>query len=65
MSEELAKLQSKIVELENEIKSLRKGVAVREKIEQMSSEVVDSNPYRYVTKNMYSNLLKLFFTNTH
>lgn len=39
-------LQKKIKELEQELKEERsKGGAIRTKISQMSSEVVDSNPY--------------------
>lgn len=42
-------LQKKIKELEQELKEERsKGGAIRTKISQMSSEVVDSNPYRYM-----------------
>lgn len=42
-------LQKKIKELEQELKEERsKGGAIRTKISQMSSEVVDSNPYRYI-----------------
>ena len=43
-------LKKRILELENELKIEKSkneaSVAVRPKIAQMSSEVVDSNPYR-------------------
>ena len=47
MAEEIEGLRAKIKELETalETEKKRKGL-VREKIEKMSSEVVDSNPYR-------------------
>ena len=47
MAEEIEGLRAKIKELEValETEKKRKGL-VRKKIEQMSSEVVDSNPYR-------------------
>lgn len=43
-------LQKRIEELENELKELRHETGqnqIRQKIPEMSSEVVDSNPYRY------------------
>lgn len=43
-------LKKRIAELEEEVrkeKSKNELAAVRPKISQMSSEVVDSNPYRY------------------
>lgn len=47
MAEEIKKLEDRIIELEKalEMERKRKGPR-REKIETMSSEVVDSNPYR-------------------
>lgn len=47
MAEEIEGLRAKIKELEValETEKKRKGL-VRKKIDQMSSEVVDSNPYR-------------------
>lgn len=49
MADEIEGLKAKIKDLENalEIERKRKG-PMREKIGQMSSEVVDSNPYRLV-----------------
>lgn len=44
--ETVEELKAKITDLENKLKSLT-GKNVREKITTMSSEVVDSNPYRY------------------
>jgi len=38
-------LEQRVRELESELSSLKGGVG-RERIGQMSSEVVDSNPYR-------------------
>ena len=47
----LESLQNRIKELEEELANEKtKNVCKREKIEEMSSEVVDSNPYRYCTK---------------
>lgn len=45
---ELTKLRLRVAELENEIASMRASDEAirREKIDKMSSEVVDSNPYR-------------------
>lgn len=42
----IEKLQDKVKELEALVKTMNQGYNVREKIEVMSSEVVDSNPYR-------------------
>lgn len=39
-------LQKRIEELEQQLILARQQQCVREKIENMSSEVVDSNPYR-------------------
>lgn len=39
-------LQKRIKELEEQLQLARHQQCVREKIENMSSEVVDSNPYR-------------------
>lgn len=41
-------LERRIEDLEREIASLRNGVPRRSKIAEMSAEVVDSNPYRYI-----------------
>lgn len=48
MADKIEELKAKIKELEIalEMEKKRKG-PVREKINEMSSEVVDSNPYRY------------------
>ena len=44
--EELTLLREKVASLEAELASLRpQGVVMRQRIEQMSAEVVDSNPY--------------------
>jgi len=40
-------LQARIKELENEVAEL-KGTSTRGRIDKMSAEVVDSNPYRWV-----------------
>lgn len=47
MEDEVQKLKNKVVELEKalDLERKRKGPR-REKIDLMSSEVVDSNPYR-------------------
>lgn len=47
MAEEIQKLEDRIAELEKalELEKKKKG-PTREKIDTMSSEVVDSNPYR-------------------
>ena len=50
MSDSVA-LRKRIEELEAEIKALKScsnDKLARQKIENMSSEVVDSNPYRYI-----------------
>jgi hypothetical protein len=39
-------LEKRVKELEEELTAVRSGKVVRERIAQMSSEVVDSNPYR-------------------
>lgn len=51
MADEIEKLKSKIAELQKalEIERKKKGPR-REKINEMSPEVVDSNPYRLVMK---------------
>ena len=41
-------LHSRIVQLEKELNALKNGGPVREKITEMTAEVVDSNPYRYM-----------------
>ena len=48
MADEIEKLKSKIADLEKSLENERKKKGPRrEKINEMSSEVVDSNPYRY------------------
>ena len=42
----LEELEKKIKELENEIVILKSAAPKREKIAEMSTKVVDSNPYR-------------------
>lgn len=42
----IEELQKKVKQLEEELEKSRQSGAVRTKISQMSSEVVDSNPYR-------------------
>ena len=49
MADEVVGLKSKIKELETALENERKRKGpMREKIVNMSSEVVDSNPYRFV-----------------
>ena len=44
--EELRLLRERVASLEAELASLKpKGVVIRQRIEEMSAEVVDSNPY--------------------
>jgi ubiquitin-like modifier-activating enzyme 5 len=46
-------LKNRILELEKQLeneKKINKSVNYRQKIDEMSSEVVDSNPYRYLIK---------------
>lgn len=45
---EIESLRRRIIEIENELqeKKDKNAAATREKIEHMSEEVVDSNPYR-------------------
>ena len=45
--DEVKRLKERISQLKKELESLKTSRGTREKIEQMSSEVVDSNPYRY------------------
>lgn len=45
--DEVARLKRRVSELEQELSSVRASQPARTKIEQMSAEVVDSNPYRY------------------
>lgn len=45
----IEKLEQIIKELESKLEAATRKNVVRQKIDQMSSEVVDSNPYRYVT----------------
>lgn len=44
--DEIARLKRRVSELERELSSVRDNQPARTKIEQMSAEVVDSNPYR-------------------
>ena len=45
----MEELQQRIKELEDELQAVRSaGSSYRKKIDQMSAEVVDSNPYRFV-----------------
>lgn len=47
-STEMEKLKAKIIELENLLeRQNNESMKTRTKIKEMSSEVVDSNPYRY------------------
>ena len=55
----MEELKKRIAELEEELKVERSKNAtlqqnVRQKISEMSSEVVDSNPYRYSTRSVAS-----------
>ena len=43
---EISRLRRRVAELEEELSAARTGGPRREKIQQMSAEVVDSNPYR-------------------
>ena len=45
--DEIARLKRRVSELERELSAVRGNQPTRTKIEQMSAEVVDSNPYRY------------------
>ena len=51
-------LQERIKELENELSAVKNETGVnkigREKIQEMSSEVVDSNPYRYIFSSCHN-----------
>lgn len=44
--QEVENYKKRIQELESEVDALKKG-NIRKKIDSMSEEVVDSNPYRY------------------
>jgi hypothetical protein len=44
--ESMKDLQKRVKELEAELEKTRQAVVFRSKISEMSSEVVDSNPYR-------------------
>ncbi len=46
--DEVARLKRRVSELEQELIAVRDSQPARTKIEQMSAEVVDSNPYRYM-----------------
>ena len=49
---EVAQLKEKIRQLEAKLNALKgSGKGAREKISEMSSEVVDSNPYRLLINN--------------
>ena len=43
---EIARLKDRVAELERELTTVRRDGPRREKIQRMSAEVVDSNPYR-------------------
>ena len=45
--QDIENYKKRIQELESEVEALKQG-NVRKKIESMSEEVVDTNPYRYV-----------------
>ena len=45
---ELESLKQRVAELERELDQLKAEKPQRVKIEKMSAEVVDSNPYRYI-----------------
>lgn len=50
----LEDLKQRVAELESELASIKtKNVGAREKITNMSSEVVDSNPYRWIQKSFH------------
>jgi phage shock protein A len=61
--DEVARLKRRVSELEQELISVRDNQPARTKIEQMSAEVVDSNPYRYEYRksNIKSLLVFLFY----
>lgn len=44
--ESVEELKNKIAELEAQLAKTQENAPIREKIQNMSSEVVDSNPYR-------------------
>ena len=44
--QEIARLKARVTELETELGEARRERPHREKIQHMSAEVVDSNPYR-------------------
>lgn len=44
--DELSQLRERIAQLEAQLQNQSQGT-VRQKVEQMSAEVIDSNPYRY------------------
>lgn len=52
----MEELQKRVRELEAELQAIKKQnkSGGREKISQMSSEVVDSNPYRYVCHKLFN-----------
>ena len=57
--ETIENLHAKINDLEKELQELKsQNIPMRQKIEQMSSEVVDTNPYRF----LYSIILKKYFS---
>ena len=51
--EEIARLRRRVAELEEELSSVKSNHPARTKIQQMSAEVVDSNPYRSGYPNPY------------
>ena len=56
---EIALLKDRVAELERELTSVRRNGPRRERIQQMSAEVVDSNPYRWATVNkLYTTYVK-------
>lgn len=46
METELSQLRERVHQLEMELETLKRNSSGRQKIDEMSSEVVDSNPYR-------------------
>lgn len=47
METELSQLRERVHQLEMELETLKRNSSGRQKIDEMSAEVVDSNPYRY------------------
>lgn len=46
METELSQLRERVHQLEMELETLKRNSSGRQKIDEMSAEVVDSNPYR-------------------